>query len=96
MFAVEDGARALSIYARHRAEIAVVLTDVMMPVMDGVALSHALRRVNPQVAIIAASGLGEREAALAEVGVRHFLAKPYSAQEMLRTLRTALREKNSG
>ena len=38
-------------------EIAVVLTDMMMPVMDGEAMVHVLRRIDSTVKIIAASGL---------------------------------------
>ena len=52
-----DGADAVAIYAQHKNEIAVVLTDMMMPIMDGPATIHALMRINPAVKIIAASGL---------------------------------------
>ena len=40
-----------------RNEIAVVLTDMMMPVMDGTATIHALTEINPAIKIIAMSGL---------------------------------------
>ena len=52
-----DGADAVAVYAEHKNEIAVVLTDMAMPVMDGPATIHALMRINPAVKIIAASGL---------------------------------------
>jgi PleD family two-component response regulator len=42
-----DGADAVAVYAQHKNEIAVVLTDMMMPVMDGPATIHALMRINP-------------------------------------------------
>ncbi len=51
-----DGADAVAVYARNMNEIAVVLTDMMMPVMDGPATIHALMRLNPAVKIVAASG----------------------------------------
>jgi CheY-like chemotaxis protein len=47
----------VAVYAKHENEIAVVLTDMMMPIMDGPATINALRRINPTVKIIAASGL---------------------------------------
>ena len=53
-----DGTEALAIYADRKNEIAVVLTDMVMPFMDGPATIRALQRMNPQVRIIAASGLG--------------------------------------
>jgi PAS domain S-box-containing protein len=92
-----DGADALSIYLQNRDEIRVVLTDMMMPVMDGAALIHALMRINPVVRIIAASGLnaqGEVEEATAG-GLKHFLIKPYTAGVMLQTIRAILDGRNS-
>ncbi len=88
----EDGAQAISRYALHRAEIALVLTDMMMPVMDGPALIAALRRIDPHVRIIAASGLSAHgNMARASVGgVRHFLPKPYSTDTMLSVIKEAL------
>jgi CheY-like chemotaxis protein len=52
-----DGADAVAMYAQHRDEIAVVLNDMVMTVMDGAATIHALTRINPKIKIIAASGL---------------------------------------
>ncbi|MBS0630700.1 MAG: PAS domain S-box protein [Verrucomicrobia bacterium] len=88
----EDGAQAISIYAEHRGQVAVVLTDLMMPVMDGAALTRALRRLDPSVRIIAASGFdgGGRAAAAGQLGVRHFITKPYSAGSLLTTLRAVI------
>jgi two-component system cell cycle sensor histidine kinase/response regulator CckA len=90
-----DGADALGIYVQHRDLIAVVLTDMMMPVMDGAAMVHALKRINPTIKIIAASGLnaeGEVNKATSG-GIRHFLIKPYTAEVLLHTLRTIIDEK---
>jgi PAS domain S-box-containing protein len=90
----EDGAQAIGTYALHRAEIAVVLTDLMMPVMDGPSLIAALRRINPGVKVIAASGLNSNVnlSKVANAGVKHFLAKPYSADAMLVLLRKVIEE----
>ncbi|HSI08540.1 MAG TPA: PAS domain S-box protein [Rariglobus sp.] len=88
----EDGAQAIGLYALDREAIAVVLTDMMMPVMDGPALIAALHRINPAVNIIAASGLNSKgsDVLASRIGVRHFLAKPYSAEAMLKMLKTVL------
>lgn len=83
----EDGAEAIGTYVRSRAKIAVVLTDMMMPVMDGAMLIHALRQINPDVLIIAVSGQDQiQQKALATA----YLSKPYTADVMLRTLSTVL------
>ncbi len=89
-----DGAAAVAVYAEHKKEIAAVLTDMAMPVMDGAATIHAIMRINPLVKIIAASGLGSNGsvAQLAGAGVRHFLNKPYTAEVLLKTLRVLLDE----
>jgi PAS domain S-box-containing protein len=90
----EDGADAIAIYADHRKEIAVVLTDMMMPVMGGAAVSRVLRRINPAVKIISASGLNANgdSVGVSEEGLKHFLMKPYTGASLLKALRTILDE----
>ncbi len=89
-----DGADAIARYAEHQGTIALVLTDMMMPGMDGAALIHVLRRMNPHLRVVAASGLdaGATVERAAGAGVRHFLSKPCSAEKLLTTLQTALHE----
>jgi PAS domain S-box-containing protein len=83
-----DGTEALAIYADRKNEIAVVLTDMIMPFMDGPATIRALQRMNPEVKIIAASGLGtgQRAGEGTLEGVSVFLNKPYTAEKLLKTL----------
>jgi CheY-like chemotaxis protein len=94
VLAATDGAEAVAIYAEHKNEIAVVLTDMMMPVMDGPATIHALMRINPMVKIVAASGLNSNGgvAKASHAGVKHFLTKPYTAGILLKTMRAILDE----
>ena len=89
-----DGAHAVATYAEHRKEIAVVLTDMAMPIMDGLALIHALTRINPAIKIIAASGLNANGGMSKGPGalVKYFLTKPYTAGALLKTMRTILDE----
>jgi PAS domain S-box-containing protein len=88
-----DGAEGVAKYAQHMTEIAVVLTDMMMPVMDGPVTIRALMKLNPSVRIIAASGYAAKgaEAEVAAMGVKTFLAKPFTAATLLTTLRDILR-----
>ncbi|MEZ0260442.1 MAG: ATP-binding protein [Alphaproteobacteria bacterium] len=87
-----NGAEAVAVYAQHRNDIAVVLTDMMMPIMDGGATIQALKKINPSVKIIAASGLDANGsvAKATEAGVCHFLKKPYTAFAVLQMLKKAL------
>ena len=89
-----NGAEAVAVYVRMQHDVAVVLTDMAMPIMDGPALIVALRALDPAVRIIGTSGLASEGgvARLAAAGVRHFVPKPYSAETMLETLRNVLDE----
>jgi len=87
-----DGAEAIGIFALRGQEIAVVLTDMMMPIMDGPATIHVLRRMNPAVRIIGASGLtahGHAAHAIS-LGLEHLLPKPYTAETLLKALKQVL------
>ena len=85
-----DGAEALAVYSRHIGEIAVVLTDMMMPVLDGAAIIQVLLKLNPKLPIIAASGLPSNDARATNLGVRQFLSKPYTADHLLKALKQVL------
>ena len=89
-----DGTEALAVYADKKDEIACVLTDMVMPFMDGPATIRALQRMNPRVRIIAASGLGtgQRAGEGAFEGVSVFLNKPYTAEKLLKTLAEVLKK----
>jgi PAS domain S-box-containing protein len=89
-----DGAEAVALYAEKRNEIAVVLTDMMMPIMGGTSLVSVLLRINPAVKIVRSSGLSSYgdENRLSEAGVKHFLTKPYTAETLLKTIRGVLEE----
>ncbi len=88
----QDGVEAVAIYAEKRNEIAVVLTDMMMPAMDGASLAQVLQKLNPAVKIVMSSGLAANSAdkTSADEGARIFLAKPYTAEALLTTMREIL------
>ena len=87
-----DGAEAMAVYVQHKSEIAIVLTDMMMPIMDGQATIHALMRINPAIKIVAASGLSTNGNAMNGAGtcIKHFLLKPYTAETLLKVMRAVL------
>jgi CheY-like chemotaxis protein len=61
---------------------------MMMPGMDGIALVQALRAMNPDIKVIAASGLADHNAVAkaTAAGVQHFLQKPYTAESLLKVM----------
>ena len=87
-----DGTEAVAIYAGQRDEIAVVLTDMMMPVMDGPTTIQVLLKMNSKARVIAASGLNANALVTKafNIGIKHFIAKPYTAETLLRTLHEVL------
>jgi PAS domain S-box-containing protein len=87
-----NGAEAVALYAKQANLIGLVITDMVMPIMDGVATIHVLGCINPSVKIIAASGLEltENIAKASSAGVHDFLQKPYTAETLVRRVREVL------
>ena len=89
----ENGAKGLSTYSQHSQSIKAVITDMMMPVMDGAALIQSLRKIAPDLPIIAVSGLYEtlsvEKATVA--GANHYLAKPFTVESILHCLSSVLK-----
>lgn len=86
------GAEAVSLFAQYCQDIAVVVTDMAMPVMDGPATINALMAIDPTVKIIGSSGWTDRHAVTPKIGaaVREFVTKPYTAGELLAVVRRVL------
>jgi two-component system, cell cycle sensor histidine kinase and response regulator CckA len=88
-----DGIEAIALYAEHRDEISIVLTDMVMPSMDGITTIRTLRKINPDVKIIAVSGLSspDKVNTAYDMGIKAFLSKPYTASQLLQTISTVKR-----
>jgi PAS domain S-box-containing protein len=88
-----DAAEALALFAVRKDDIQVVLTDLSMPVMDGIALIRTLQKMKPDVRVIASTGRGGQEQhsqELEELNVHSCLTKPYNKTKLLKTLHDAL------
>jgi PAS domain S-box-containing protein len=83
-----DGIEAIALYAQHYNEISAVLMDMIMPEMDSVTVLRTLQRINPQVKIIAVSGLttSDKVSVAISNGAKLFLSKPYTCKELLNAL----------
>ena len=94
----EDGVNAVDIYAGNQSKIDLVLTDIVMPLMDGVALVRTLQKLNPSVRIVATSGQAEvrddlesrQRQQLSSLGVDAFVSKPFSKKELLSVIADTL------
>ena len=87
----KDGTEALSLYAQNQQDVKVVLTDIMMPYMDGIATIRALKNMRADLPIIAASGMtGSKSREAVQVGARVCLAKPFTAEKLCSVLTEVL------
>ncbi|MFO1502098.1 MAG: PAS domain S-box protein [Verrucomicrobiota bacterium] len=92
VFTAKDGLDALDVFRANQQRIALVLTDMAMPVMDGPSLIKALRATKPATQILALSGMvdylgaGQSPATLNI----HLLEKPCTAEELLTTVHRML------
>lgn len=84
-----EGREAISIYQDCGRDIALVVTDMMMPVMDGTETIHALCDINPDVKILCTSGIRANEDNASACG-GHFLTKPFTADALLHAISRAL------
>src|SRR5215207_4677474 len=77
-----DGAEALDLLAR--IDVDVILTDLQMPRMDGIALVRQLRSRGDKTPVIMMSGRADPDllAAARTAGVSYYLAKPVSAESL--------------
>ena len=88
----ESGAEAISIFAREKDEVRLVLVDVVMPVLDGPMVVRTLKKMQPQIRVIASSGHAEERqlAELRNLGVSTILAKPFLTEKLIESVSQAL------
>lgn len=87
-----NGKEALTIYEHNPARMHLVITDLMMPAMDGATLIRTLRQVNPAVKTIAITGgLSQAEMTQAmEAESSAFILKPFGSQILLETIQRVM------
>ena len=92
VFEAKDGAEAVELFRQHPNEISCVLSDLVMPRMDGWELVTALRMISPGIPVILTSGHDEAEM-MADDHPDHpdaFLAKPYELKNLVNTIHQLL------
>jgi CheY-like chemotaxis protein len=89
VLAASDGNEALDVAERHRGPIDVLLTDVVMPGLGGVALAEAVERLRPGIGVVYMSG-DPGDALLGISGNTGHVAKPFTMETLLRPVRQTL------
>jgi PAS domain S-box-containing protein len=89
-----NGNRALAVYAEHKDEIALVLTDIVMPEMDGTTLFEKLKAKDSTIKVIMMTGypLGEKAPKSLAEGVANWLYKPTSMRQLARIVNETLQQ----
>ena len=92
VLAAGGGADALRVFEEHRAIIKAVVTDMMMPNIDGPTLVRLVRQRDPAVRVIGISGAGDRAMLdkIEALKLAGFVAKPFSVDILLRLLQRVL------
>src|SRR5205814_2328431 len=87
-----DGFEALKIYQQIGKQIALVILDFFLPVMDGDAVFDELRTINPEVAVVLSSGFAEQSklGVMLAQGLKGFIPKPYTAEKLLEQVRSTI------
>jgi two-component system cell cycle response regulator CpdR len=90
--AAADGAAAIDALNRHNGEFDLLLTDVKMPIMDGIALALAVGCHHPDVAIMLMTGYADQRERAHELDalVHDVIAKPFSVEQIKGAVREAL------
>lgn len=88
-----DGREAITLYLRNRNEIKLVLTDMIMPVMNGVELIKLLQGITPDIKVIITSGgpKSEIDKEIDGLDIKNFLPKPFTAEILLELILVTLK-----
>jgi CheY-like chemotaxis protein len=91
VISAEHGIQALELFQRSSGEIAMVVLDVVMPVMDGPETAQAILEMNPEVPILVTSGLGDQDALgrFRDLRIAGFVPKPFSPDQLAQAIAVA-------
>ena len=94
--AAEDGLKGLEMLRGQK--IALVITDLKMPKMDGIALLREIKKVAPAIQVIVVTGFGtiEAEVVAMKEGAFGFIRKPFHLDEFCALVDRALRKSAVG
>jgi DNA-binding NtrC family response regulator len=87
-----NGRDALALGRKHRGPLHLLLTDAVMPEMNGRELSQHLTRIHPEAAVLYMSGYTDRAIVHQNVvdSEIHFLQKPFTPEGLIRKVREVL------
>src|SRR5690606_27765849 len=91
-----NGTEAVSLFAARVTEFVLVITDMNMPGLNGIGLSHALQRFNPAIKILLMSGAGDELPAEFSAVPAGMHRKPFTEDDLLSHVRQRLEARSAG
>ncbi|MBN1919076.1 MAG: response regulator [Verrucomicrobia bacterium] len=88
-----DGDEAVQIYEEHRANVDLIILDMMMPRKSGAETYEALKRIEPEVKVLLTSGFEQQKAVaegMCDEGAAGFVEKPYRLKDLSQFVRRAI------
>jgi PAS domain S-box-containing protein len=91
-----ESPKALDYLVMHLDDIALLVTDLAMPMLSGMDLAQFVKGRNPELPVIAITGFRQTHdmRRLQEIGVDHLLAKPFGIEDLLEVVRSATGRSN--
>ncbi|UCZ55738.1 response regulator [Desulfurispirillum indicum] len=92
VYVAEDGRAGLKLFREHKPHM--VISDVRMPVMDGLQMSREIRRLQPDAHIILTTAHSETDLMIQaiDIGVSQFVLKPISREKLLESIGRTMRD----
>ena len=86
----ENGAKAVEKYAEVKPDL--VLMDITMPEMDGIAALKKIKELDPNASVIMCSAMGQQAMVIESIqsGAKDFIVKPFQADRVIEAVREVL------
>ena len=90
-----NGREALELFQKHSREIAIIMSDIKMPLMDGLELLRELRAIEPEAVVVMISALTDIQSAINAMdrGAYSYITKPFKVSELLIMVRRAVEKR---
>lgn len=86
VYPADNGVSGVALYRQHLPDI--VMTDINMPIMDGIQMARAIKEINPEALIIAVTAHSDTAYLLnaIQIGIHHYVLKPVNYEELFAAL----------
>ena len=91
-FVAKNGAEGLELFKENQSEIDLIITDVNMPIMNGLEMIREIKSINPNIPIIVATAFSNTEYLLEaiDIGVDKYVLKPIDMKKLLQLMSQSL------